>query len=61
MRRDAKKEIESFCFGRDSNGVLKACLERLVETDEVFFRGGLPHWESCGETLGNLPELSDEE
>lgn len=61
MKEETKKQLQKFCEGRDSDGVLKDCLGFLVEIEEVRFMGGLPYWESCGETLGNLPELSDEE
>lgn len=56
-----QEQLEQFCKDRDRDGVLKAALERLLEIDEIKFAARLPYWSSCGETLGTLPDIPDDE
>lgn len=56
-----QEQLEQFCKDRDSDGVLQAALERLLEIDEISFASFLPYWSSCGETLGTLPDIPDDD
>ena len=60
MKTNIKEQLNAFCKDRDQDGVLQDALEHLVDIEEISFMDGKPYWRSCGETLGDLGDLSEE-